>query len=154
MASTQLAYVLGKPNYQLLAAVSATLMLVVYMLSQVLFVRENLDVWLANIPPVHGALLLVFVGVFGITFAYQVYLWRQPKMCSTSQKMGGGGVSVFGTIGKFFIAQCPACASLGAFFLPVASLSFIGQNTIWLNLLSIGLMVFTLHYLGAFLPEK
>ena len=154
MASTQLAYVLGKPNYQLLAAVSATLMLVVYMLSQVLFVRENLDVWLANIPPVHGALLLVFVGVFGITFAYQVYLWRQPKMCSTSQKMGGGGVSGLGTIGIFFIAQCPACASLGAFFLPVATLSFIGQNTIWLNLLSIGLMVFTLHYLGAFLPEK
>ncbi|MDZ4256934.1 MAG: hypothetical protein U1C71_04955, partial [archaeon] len=69
-------------------------------------------------------------------------------------KVTGSGISGVGTLGIFLVAQCPACASLGAFFLPVGAIAFIGQNTVWLNLLSIGLILFTLHYLGAFAPEK
>jgi len=146
--------VLYSPRYTLIVLVSFLAMMALYIYTQVLGNISLVDVWLANVPPLHALLLLVFAILFGITFAYQIHLWKSPKVCAPSMRVKGSGISGIGTIGIFLVAQCPACASLGALFLPLGALTFLTEYTVWLNVLSIFLMLFTLHYLGAFLPEK
>ena len=139
-----------KPKYLLLAIASAIAMASLYVYSQVLFILENVGVWLANVPALHALLLAIFVALFGITFAYQASLWIEPNACAAKKRLNASGAGGIGTIGIFLIAQCPACASLGALFLPLSAITFIGVYTIPLNMLSIALLAFTLYYLGAF----
>ncbi len=146
--------VLYSPKYTIIALVSFLAMMGIYIYSQVLGNLSLVDVWLANVPPVHALLLLAFAILFGLTFAYQIHLWDSPKVCAPAKRAKGSGVSGIGTIGIFLVAQCPACASLGALFLPVSALTFLAEYTVWLNVVSILLMLFTLHYLGAFLPDE
>jgi hypothetical protein len=129
-------------------------MMGLYIYTQVLGNLSLVDVWLANVPPLHALLLLVFAILFGVTFAYQVRVWKSPKICPPARRIRGGGMAGIGTFGIFLVAQCPACASLGALFLPLGALTFLAEYTIGLNVLSILLMLFTLHHLGAFLPER
>ncbi|AJF59647.1 MAG: hypothetical protein QT03_C0001G0138 [archaeon GW2011_AR10] len=142
--------VLKNPVHILLAVVSGIAMLGIYAYTQVLGIIGNLDIWLATIPWFNALTLVLFVALFGVTFSYQVYLWRQPKTCSLNQKISGAGASGAGTFGLFFVAQCPACASLGALFLPVSAVTILTQFSWLINILTIGLLVFTLNYLGAF----
>lgn len=150
----KLGRVLRQPFYAGVGILSSMLMLGLYVYTQVLGNLANVDIWLANVPRNHALFLGVFVILFGITFAYQVYLWRQPKACSTNKKIQGGSASGIGTLGIFLIAQCPACASLGALFLPVSAISFFSEYAVELNLLSIGLLLATLYHLGAFERAK
>ena len=145
---------LREPGFVVGSLVFALAMLFVYIYTQVLGNLANVDVWVANVPVLHALLLIVFAVVFGITFQYQLFLLKQPKVCSPQMKTTGTGISGIGTIGIFLIAQCPACASLGALFLPVSAVTFFTQYAVGINVLSIGLLLFTLHYLGAFTPMK
>ncbi len=142
--------VIQKPQYGLLAIISALIFLLVYVYTQVLGNLENVTVWAANVSPIHAVLLIIFVALFGITISYQVFLYKSPKLCSREKRTNATGVHSIGTLGIFLVAQCPACASLGALFLPIGAITFFTQYAVWLNLLSIGLLLFTLHYLGAF----
>ncbi|MEK6941241.1 MAG: hypothetical protein AABW85_00060 [archaeon] len=137
----------------MLAFFSSILMLAVYVYTQLLGIIENLDVWIATITWLNGILLLIFITLFGVTFSYQVFLWRQPKTCSLNKKFSGAGASGIGTFGLFFVSQCPACASLGTLLLPISVAGFLSEFSWLLNLLSIGLLLFTLNYLGAFKKE-
>lgn len=141
---------LQRPHYLMLALVSSIIFLIIYIYSQVLGNLQNVHVWLANVSLVQAILLIIFVALFGITFAYQVFLYTSPKLCSREKRTHATGFHGIGTIGIFLVAQCPACASLGALFLPIGAITFFTQYAVWLNLLSIGLLLFTLHYLGAF----
>lgn len=154
MPPTHLERVFQNPWYALLAALLAVGMFALYVYTQVLSNLSNVDVWVKNIPLLNAGLLGAFVLLFGITFAYQISLWMGPRKCALRKQVKGTGASGAGTLAVFLIAQCPACASLGALFLPVSVLGFIAQYTIPLNILSIVLLVFTLHYLGAFQREK
>ena len=145
-----LAEVLKKPEYILLAFVSASITLVVYVYTQLLGIVQNLDVWLATIPWYNAFLLLVFIVLFVVAFSYQVFLWRQPKICSIKTKVKGTGTSSISMLGMFLVAQCPACASLGILFLPASAMFFLAQYSWLVNLISIALLLFTLNYLGAF----
>lgn len=146
----RLSSVLQKPFYAGIATLSAILFFFVYVYTQVLGNLENVHVWIANLMTTNGILLLVFVGLFGVTMAYQLYLHHSPKICSVKKRTSGTGIHGIGTIGVFLIAQCPACASLGALFLPVSAVTFLAEHSVVLNVLSIGLLLVTLHYLGAF----
>jgi hypothetical protein len=142
--------VLKMKRYLALAIMSSAVMSLIYIYTQVLGIVENIDLWLTVIPWYNAALFIIFAALFGITFAYQVYLWKQPKVCAIGTKAKGFGTSGIGSIGLFFVAQCPACASLGALFLPI-SVSVVFTKFSWLiTLASIGLLLFTLNYLGAF----
>lgn len=142
--------VLRTPKYLIIAAASSAGMLALYAYSQVLGAVGNLDLWLAVMPWYNKVLLSVFLGLFGMATAYQVYLWRQPKACSVYAKSGGIGASSAGTFGVFLVAQCPACASIAALFLPVSVGLFLG-NFGWLITLSgIAMIIFTINYLGGF----
>jgi|SRR3989338_5756876 len=142
--------VVSQPLYAAIGIVSALLMSVVYLYSQVLGNLHNIDIWIKIIPWYNALLFVVFVVLFGMTISYQVYMWRQPKACSVAQKTKGAGASSAATIAAFFVAQCPACASLGAVLLPVGAVAFIAQAGTAINIISIALMLFTLHYLGGF----
>ncbi len=145
-----LVHVLGQAPYAFLAALLTIGMLALYIYTQVLGNLNNVDVWMANISEGRTVLLLAFSILFGITMSYQISLWAGPRTCSLKRQAKGTGASGLSTIGIFLVAQCPACASLGALFLPLSAVTFLGQYAEWLSILSILLMIFTLHYLGAF----
>ncbi len=142
--------VVRQPMYAIIAVASALLMAVLYIYTQVLGNLHNADIWLSIIPWYNALLFVVFVVLFGITISYQIFLWRQPKVCSVAQKTKGAGASSAATIAAFFVAQCPACASIGALLLPVGAVTFLAQASTAINVISIALMLFTLHYLGGF----
>lgn len=143
----KLTEVLKMPKYLLVAVASATVMSIVYMYTQVLGNLANLDIWISTAPKHNLALFIVFAALFGITLSYQVYVRQQPKTCDIRKSSAAGGVGTFLT---FLVAQCPACASLGALFLPVSAVAFFTIYSSWINLIGIGLLLFTLNYLGAF----
>ena len=149
----KLLQVLRNPQYLVLAVVSSLLFSFIYMYTQVLGNLHNIDVWFAVIPWYNALLFIVFAALFGITFSFQVYNWLQPKTCSIGKKTAAASGSGIGTLGLFLVAQCPACASLGALFLPVSAFTFISQLSTVLNIISIALLLFTLNYLGAFKKE-
>ncbi|HZX34397.1 MAG TPA: hypothetical protein VFF09_03375, partial [archaeon] len=95
-----------------------------------------------------------FAALFGAAFSFQAFLWLQPKLCSIEKRAGAAGGSGLGSMGLFFVAQCPACASLGALFLPVSAITVIAQYTALINAAGIALLLFTLNYLGAFQDEN
>ncbi len=144
---------LKKPAYLALAVISSMIFVIIYVYTQLLGIIENFDVWLATIPPENGFLFIVFSILFGITLSFQVYNWRQPKTCALNEKVKGAGSSGAGTFALFFVSQCPACASLGAVFLPLSVSVFLTQYSLLITLISMALLVFTLNYLGAFKKE-
>lgn len=139
--------VMKMPRYFALATASAVLFAIFYVYTQVLGIVHNVDIWFANISPINFAMFLAFSVLFGITLSFQIYNWRQPKTCNIK---GSTGSTSAATVISLLVAQCPACASLGAFFLPFSILSFIGRFNILFDLLSIGLLLFTINYLGGF----
>ncbi len=142
--------VIRMPKYALLSIASALVMAFVYIYTQVLGNLGNVDIWIRIIPWYNALLFIIFVALFGITLSYQVYVWRQPKACSIKKKTKGAGASSLATIAAFFVAQCPACASLGALLLPIGTVTFLAQISPAVNLISIGIMLFTIRYLGGF----
>lgn len=149
----QLFLVLKKLAYFLLAVLSAIAMLALYIYSQVLGNIHNVDIWFSIIPWYNAVLTLIFASLFGATVSYQVFLWRQPKTCPVRQRVKSAGSTSLGTLGIFLVAQCPACASLGALFLPLSAMVVLSEYSWLINLVGIGLLVFTLHYLGGFKKE-
>lgn len=138
-------------QYFAIAVVIAFIFSSIYVYTQVLGIVANIDVWLSNIPLENAILFIIFSALFGVTMSFQIYNWKQqPKVCAISGKATGGGVSGAATFIGLMVAQCPACASFGTLFLPVSAIVFIGQNTLIINLLSIGLLLFTINYLGGF----
>lgn len=145
--------VMKNPRYLALAAISSIIFIVIYVYSQLLGIIQNLGVWLATIPPENGFLFIIFSILFGITLSFQIYNWKQPKTCALNAKVKGAGSSGIGTFALFFVSQCPACASLGALFIPLSISVVLTQYSLLITALSIGLLLFTLNYLGAFRKE-
>lgn len=137
-------------EYSLVAILSAAIMTLVYIYTQNFGNWNNVSLWINVMPWYNKILFPIFVALFGITMAYQVYLWRQPKSCPIGQKAKGAGTSSVATISAFFVAQCPACASLGTILLPASVAIYLVGFGWAINLVSIGLMLFTLNYLGGF----
>ncbi len=138
--------VLRNPKYFLIALVSSLILSIIYIYSQVLGIWQNIDLWFKVIPWYNLILFLMFVLLFGITLTYQIYLWKQKRVCSIKGVGTGSGA----TLTTFLIAQCPACASLSALFLPLSAVGFFTKYSVYINLFSIILLLFTLRYLGAF----
>jgi len=146
--------VMRKFEYALIAVLSAIIMAAIYIYTQVLGNLQNIDIWITIIPWYNSILFIIFVALFGLTMSYQIYLWRQTKVCSVNQKTSAVGTSSAATLATFFVAQCPACASLGALLLPVGAATFLSKASTVINIISIALMLFTLYYLGAFKRQE
>jgi len=138
------------PKYLLIAVASSVLMTAVYAYSQVLGIVQNLDIWLGVMPWYNAVLFSVFAAVFGASMSYQVYVWRNPKGCSISAKRGGIGANSAGTFAVFMVAQCPACVSIGALFLPLSAVLFVANFGWLINIIGIAMLLFTINYLGGF----
>lgn len=137
-------------RYLALAAISSLVFAYFYIYTQVLFNIANFDLWIFSIPWYNAILFLIFAALFGVALSYQVHLWRQPKVCAVGTKAKGAGAGGFATFFGFLVSQCPACASLGALFLPASAFVIFVQFSWILNLVSIGLLLFAINYLGGF----
>ena len=145
--------VLKRPRYLAIAIISTVLMAAIYIYSQVLGIIENIDLWFKIIPWYNALLFATFAILFGITLSYQIYVWRQPKTCKISNKVGSAGASSSSVTGIFLVAQCPACASLGTLFLPLSIITFLTKFSWLINLIGLGILLFTINYLGGFKRE-
>jgi hypothetical protein len=144
---------LEKPKYFLLAVVSSLIFVFVYIYLQVLGNLDNIGAWFKLMPWYNAFLFIVFLVLFGITFSFQIYSWLHQRKCSLNRKLGGAGTTGIGTTGLFFVIQCPACVSFVTLFLPFSVIGFLSQYSWLISLFSIGLLLFTLNYLGAFKKE-
>lgn len=136
-------------KYFIIAIISSVLFSTVYIYAQVLGIIENVDLWFAIVPPINLVLFITFAALFGVTLSFQIYMWKQPKTCAINKKAIGTGSAA--TFGGFLVAQCSACASIGALILPSSVfLSVFVKYSILINIISIGLMIFTIYYLGGF----
>ena len=142
--------VVRTPKYLVMAIVSSLAMFALYAYSQVLGNVGNLDLWITVMPWYNKILFSTFLVLFGMATSYQVYLWRQPKACSLPVKGSAFGASYVGTFGVFLVAQCPACASIAALFLPVSVGLFLGNFGWLVTLAGIAMILFTINYLGGF----
>jgi hypothetical protein len=105
---------------------------------------------MAVMPWYNKVLLSAFIILFGAATAYQIHIWRQPKVCSMSAKSGGIGANSAGTFGVFLVSQCPACSSIAALFLPVSATLLISNFGWLINLAGIATVLLVLNYLGGF----
>ena len=142
--------VLRTPKYLAIAVASSLIMFALYAYSQVLGAVANLDLWISIMPWYNKLLFSAFTVLFGVSTAFQIYLWRQPKSCSISTKGKGISVNSAGTFAVFLVAQCPACASIGAFFLPLSAILLIANFGWAINLAGIAMIIFMINYLGGF----
>lgn len=106
----------------------------------------NVDIWFAVIEPWNLALYLAFSLLFGLMVSLQVHSFRK-KTCSIR---GSSAPGLAGTIGGFFVLQCPSCAVLLSFFMPLNAIIFIATYNTWLTLGTIALMLLAVHLLGGF----
>ena len=136
-------------KYLFLFIILSTLMFSVYSYVQILGILENFVFWLSVTSPLYTISLIVFSILFGLTISFQIYVRKETKVCKVD-KVKGASASGIGAIGFIFVSSCPACATLGLIFIPVSFVSVITQFNWLLNLISIGLLLFTLYYLGAF----
>ncbi|MDO8624849.1 MAG: hypothetical protein Q7R47_02105 [Candidatus Diapherotrites archaeon] len=150
MPNVKLIQVLQDHRFFILAAFASLLILGLYVYLQLLGITQNLGVWLVNLAWYNAVLLFSFCVLFGATFAYQVFLWSRPNTCPIDVRVKGTVPHTASGLTVLFVAQCPGCATFTALFLPASTVTFLGQINWLLNLFSIGLLVFTLHYLGAF----
>lgn len=99
-----------------------------------------------------SVLPVAFAALFGATLAFQIYIRLTPSQCTcdNSKKLKGLEASSAGTLGMLVAAQCPACTYVGVMLLPVSAAGFLSQYNWIISLLSIGLLLFALNYLGAF----
>ncbi len=142
--------ILRKSNYLALAIISSLGMSLLYIYTQVLGIVQNIDLWLTIIPWYNAILFISFAILFGMAFSFQIYNWRQPKVCPANAKVKSVGASSGATFGLFMVAQCPACASLGVLLLPASAIGILTQFGWLINLFGIGLLLFTINYLGGF----
>ncbi|QQG38661.1 MAG: hypothetical protein HYS32_03585 [Candidatus Woesearchaeota archaeon] len=150
----KLTKVIKQPKYMIIAIASTVVMVFVYIYTQVLGNLHNVDIWFKIIPWYNAILFVIFAILFGATLGYQIYVWGQPKICKTSDKVKGAGTTSIPTLGLFFVSQCPACASLGALLLPVSTVGVLTKYSWLINLVAIGLLLFTINYLGGFRKER
>ncbi len=145
----KIAEVLRIRKYLLIAVFSSLMFTSVYVYTQVLGILENLDLWFTVIPWYNAVLFVIFASLFGIALSFQIYSWKQPKVCRVGGKTIGASSSA--TILGLFVAQCPACVTLGALLLPTSIFTaiFVKYSAV-MNLVGISLLLFTIHYLGGF----
>ena len=141
---------LRNPRYLLIAIAASVGMSLVYAYTQVLGVVGNLELWITVMPWHNRILFAIFSALFGILTAFQLYLLRQPKVCSLPRAGGSVGANSGATFAVFLVSQCPACASIGALFLPASAILLIGNFGWAITLVGIALMLFMINYLGGF----
>ncbi len=103
----------------------------------------NTDLWYEVIPPLNFILFITFDIVFGLFVSFQIYQYMGPKECRINKKSAAGGF--LGTALSFIVGICPVCFGFASVLLPlgvVATLVVFGPVFI---ILSILLMLFSIH---------
>lgn len=105
------------------------------------------EIWFADIvqKPLNSLLYFVFTGLFGMFMALYLYSKNKCINCKPDAKTGLGG-SMLG----FAIGVCPACFSFIGFLLPLGGSLFLTTYSPLFLLLSIGMVLFSIHRMGGF----
>lgn len=138
-------------KYGAVALISSVLMLLIYPFLQVVLNGGfyNYFFWFEMIlsqSVLNFVLYLLFSGLFGIVVSLVYHNYRKGT-CNVRRGAGSGGA---GSLLAILIPQCSACLSLAVLFLPIGAVAMFGTYSTVLNLISLGLLVLSIHLLGGF----
>ena len=144
----ELLKVLKTRTYGLLAFVFSVFMFLFLPFVQAL--GSNIDLWYSIILKanygLNFALFLVFCALFGMYVSFQIYKFRQPKVCKIKNTSGG----IVGSAFAFFVGVCPACIGFAGLFFPIGIVSTLVVFGPLFMLISIGLIILSIHLNGGF----
>ncbi|HLD41980.1 MAG TPA: hypothetical protein VJB06_03010 [archaeon] len=144
----ELIKVLKNKNYGLLAFMFSTFIFLFLPFVQSL--ANNTDLWYSIIlKQNHGlnlVLFLIFSAIFGIFVSFQIYKFRQPKVCSIRKSSTG----VLGSVFAFFVGVCPACIGFAGLFFPATIITTLVIFGSIFMLISIFLILLSIHLNGGF----
>lgn len=143
--------ILKNKNYLFIAIISAISMALIYPYLQVVSNGGfyNYFFWfevILNQSILNFILYLVFSVLFGLVVSINIYNWKN-KTCSIKGSTGSLG---FGSILAIFTSQCSACVSLATLFLPLSAISLLVKYNTLFNLISIGILLFSIYIVGGF----
>ena len=143
--------ILKKRNYAIIAIVSAISMALIYPYLQVALNGGfyNYFFWfeiILNQSILNFILYLLFSILFGLVVSLNIYNWKN-KTCSIRGSTGSLGL---GSILAIFTSQCSACVSLATLFLPLSAISLLVKYNTFFNLISIGILLFSIYLVGGF----
>ncbi len=129
--------VLKNRSYLALAVLSTAVMTYIY----AVFTNLTMGV---EINPINGILTIVMAVSSGIYLTVFIYNLREMRAKNS------GNVGFAGMFIGFFTSACPICAPLLVSLLGIsASLAFILSRNLWLEMASIGLLLFALYRLSS-----
>ncbi|MFH1978077.1 MAG: hypothetical protein ABIJ92_02020 [Candidatus Aenigmatarchaeota archaeon] len=139
---------LRQRTYFTIAVVAAVFMF--FFLPYVQTLGLQTDLWYQIIPPIQLALFVVFVALFGAFVSFIIYRYRGPKVCDIKSTSGGGIGAAF----AFIVGVCPGCIGFAGLLLPIGVVSTLAIYGPIFLLLSIALMLFSIHMNGGFKTKK
>lgn len=105
------------------------------------------QIWFSDIAqkPLNASLYISFSILFGMFVSLYLFSKSQCIGCKPNVKSGIGG-SAFG----FMLGVCPACFSFVGFLLPLSGSLFLSAYSPLFTLVSIGIIVFSIHKMTGF----
>jgi len=105
------------------------------------------DIWFLDIvqKPLSSIPYVVFSVLFGMFISLYLYSKNKCIDCKPDAKVGFGG----STLG-FVLGICPACFSFVGFLLPLSGSIFLTAYSPLFMLVTIGIILFSVHKMGGF----
>lgn len=146
--------VLKNKKYGMIATVSAIAMVIIYPYTQVALNGGfyNYFFWFEVLlmeSILNTIFYITFSILFGVVISLSLYNW-QHKTCSVKGSVSSGG---FASVLGIATSQCSACLSLASLFLPISAVGLLTQFNWVFNIISIGILLFSIRLMGGFKRE-
>ncbi len=105
------------------------------------------QIWFADIvqKPLNASLYVGFSVLFGMFVSLYLFSKNQCIDCKPNAKTGATGSAL-----GFMFGVCPACFSFVGFLLPLSGSLFLTAYSPLFTLVSIGIIVFSIHKMAGF----
>lgn len=147
-------HILQQKQYVVLAILFSGFMLFLYPFVQTIPQGlNNFWFWFSLLTPVTWILYVTYSLLFGVTCASFIWRWKEKRCNTVCALMPSTTGKAWGAIGTFvgvILPQCASCVSIATIFFPLSFAIFLVKYNVWVMLLSDGLLVLALYFLGAF----
>ena len=106
------------------------------------------EIWFKTLieRPINGMLYIILSVLFGMLVSLYIFAKNKCTDCGKKDVSAGFGGATLG----FVLGICPACISFIGFLLPLGATIFLTAYAPIFTILSIALLIFSIHKLGGF----